>query len=862
MAGFKIASAYVSVSPDDTGFEDELRAAIAAASDGVSAEVGVRVGDGAETTLAEDVQVAIDLATDGVKAHVGLGLNDGAVEALDADVKAGVELVEQDAKVKVSVDPKSAQDTQNGLSSLIVGGLAAGAALAPGLILAAASIATVGLGALVVKSNADIQATYHHLASDVGDALKEATAPLVPAVEASMVEVDQAVETLKPTLDSLFRDVEPDLYVFTQGIDSAATQFLPRFTQALNSSRGILSDFSAGLPALGAGLGNFFTGLTTNAQSTGRGFESFEQLTGTALGTAGQVIGSFSAAASSALSAVVPAADGALNVITKLANPETIGAAGGALAIKQWGSAIQSGLQSTSNAVTNFAGKAANASGIVGKVAPAAEEAASGLGSMADMMGGPWGMAAGAAIGLGAGLISTLTQSAASASDFTAAISQDSGQVGANTEAIIAQTLAKQDVNDLNTQLGVSTSTLIAYAAGDKTAQEQVNAAYNAKTAALQKASTAQGAHSKGEVEAGNGADQETFALGTLKQRLDEVTTAVASAISQQNEQTASLQAAEKATDVFTQQVNAQKLAQQQAAQTALVNATALNESLAPQGRLSAAAISASLAYQQASAATTAYTNALTALYSQYGDTSAAEASFTTALTGLKGQITSGTQAVNLHTAAGAKNYTAFQQAATAAETYSEKLYQQTGDANQANGALQQAVRQIDAMATQSGLSAKQVATLNTELFGVKNASDIKLSVDDSQVNAALAAVQNLEAATLAVSGDAGSSASGLLHTKHAGGGASIGGVPEIVGDGGRAEAFVPDTDGYVYSSVQAGQRAIGAHNAQVAAAAPAAPYGAQAPAQVHFNYYGPQYPNTELQAQMGHQLAGVLGGL
>jgi len=860
MPGFKIATASVEVVPDDSRFEDDLRAAIDAASQGVRAEVGLRLNEDAPITLNEDVHAAMDLATEGVKAQVGLGLKGDAVEALDADVKAGVELVEQDAKVKVSVDPKSAADTKEGLSSLIVGGIAAGAALAPGLILSAASVATVGLGALVVKSNADIQAEYQHLASDVGDTLSKATAPLVPAVESSMVQVDRAVEQLKPTLDELFVDVEPDLYTFTSGLTGAAEQFLPRFDEALNQSRGILQQVSAGLPAIAAGAGNFFTGLTEDSQATGRGFQSFEQLTGTALGTAGQVIGSFSAAASSALDAVVPAADGALTVIQKLANPATIGAAAGALAFQQWGDGIQSALQKASNAALNLGAKADGAGGLLAKMAPAAENASSGLSKMASVAGGPWGIAIGAGIGLLSGLAASFHETAASASDFTAAVAQDSGQVGSNTEAIISQTLAKNDLSALNKQLGVSTATLIEYAAGDKQAQQQVTAAYEALSEAQVKNAQASRNAGSARAEGMHATDGEALALSQAKIKLDQVTAAVADAIKQQNDNTAALQAAEKATNVFTQEVNAEKLALAQNAQTALVNATALNESLAPQGQLTTEAIKASLAYQQAGNATSQYTSALTALYGQYGDTSQAEAAFTTSLAGLQGQITAGTNAVNLHTKAGAANFSAFQQAATSAETYSEKLYQQTGDAGQAQKALQNAVVQIDAMATKSHLSAGQVQTLNQELFGVKNASDIKLNVDDSSVNNAINRMVTLNNL---ISGAATTDKISSPKLR-ASGGPTAAGEAYIVGDGGVPEYFVPDVPGYVYPSVAAGQQAIAAHNTKVSATAAPSPSGggAAATGAPTFNFFGSQYPTTEQMAQLNMQYATALGGL
>lgn len=866
--GFKIASAYVSVSPDDTGFDEDLRAQVEAAAEGVRALVGLRLGDDAVISLNEDVLAATDLASQDVKAHVGLGLKGDAVEALDADVKAGVDLVEADAKIKVSVDPKSAADAQQGMSGIIVGAIAAGVAFGPAAILAAASVATVGLGAVVVKSNRDIDAEYQKLAGDVGKTLSTATAPLVPAVEASLVEVDGMVKQVAPSVKSLFADAEPDLYVFTTGVTGLAEQFIPRFTQAVNQSRGIVADFSAGLPALGAGVGNMFEGMTTGSNSTGRALEELEQTAGTTLGTIGQIAGSASAAISGDLQGILPAANTVIGVLGKLSNPLTIGGAAGALAVKQWGSGISSGLQSASNAFTNVAAKASGAGGIVGKAGSAAESAAGGFGSMADVMGGPWGIAIGAGVGLLGGLVSSIEQSTVSASDFTAAISQDSGAVGTNTETVIQQTIAKQNLGDLNQQLGVDTATLIAYAAGDKTAQDEVTSAYEAKADALNQASNAQTIHSKTENDSGTAADHQAAALDNARNRLDAVTKAVAQAVAQQNEQTASLQAAEKATDVFTQQVNAQKLALQQAAQTALVNATALNTSLPVQGELTNAAITASLAYQQEASATSAYTNALTALYGEYGDTSAAQAAFTTSVANLTGQITKGKDAVNANTAAGAKNVTAFQGVAQAAETYSEKLYQQTGSADQANQALRTSVQRLDDAATHAGLTKTQVQQLNTELFGVPSVKDIKIALDDTHAEASLNEFLhkvNTSVGTVKIyayaDGSVGNIKGDLAH--NAAGGPGYAGVPQIVGDGGQEEVFVPHTDGYVYPSIQAGQQAIATHNAGVAArSAPSAAWGVPAAGAqgmtVNQHFYGPQLPNGEQAAQMRREFASV----
>lgn len=925
---FKIADGFVSVTPDDDGFEAKLRAQIAAATDGLKAVVGLEVrpdmADAAEATLGEAIGAKLadsigetvheelpanlapsfkdagvlggDIFTKAfgdetvrgfgdqgvfggsLGASLGTGLGDEGkksgeeftakfsesakdammrstiAEMLAPDSPVGESIVDQGDETGKKAGKKIGESASEGMSPLLLGAFATAAALGPAAILAGMSVAVVGLGALVVKSNADIEATYQHLATDVGDTLKTATAPLVPAVEASLVEVDSAVKTVAPTLKSLFTDAEPDMFVFTQGVTGLAEQFLPRFTQAVDESRGIVADFSQGLPALGAGAGNFFDGLTTDSQATGRGFQDFEKLTGTALGTTGQVIGSFSAAASTALDAVVPAADGALTVIQKLANPATIGGLAGGLAVKQWGSGIQSGLQSASNGFLNVAAKAEGADGLIGKAGSAAESASGGFGTMADMMGGPWGVAVGAGVGLLGGLVAEMRQGVASASDFTAAVAQDSGQVGANTETIIQQTIAKANLSDLNSQLGVSTATLIAYASGDKAAQEQVTAAYTAKMQAEQ----AEGAEKQKSTQITKDGQQaqasETETLYAAKQRLDEVTSAVAQAIAQQNAQTASLQAAEKATNIFTQQVNTAKLALQQQAQTALINATALNETLPVQGQLSQAAIKGALAMQQETTATSGYTSSLTALYGQYGDTSQAQASFTTQLVGLKGQITSGTNAVNLNSKAGSANYTAFEGAATAAQNYAEKLYQQTGSASQADAALQHAVTQIDSAARSAGLSAAQVQKLNVQLFGVKSPGDIKIGVDDSSAVSTLNTLQNqinhIRSTGVSVAPQEAHRASG---------GPVTAGQAYVVGEQ-RQEMFVAPTDGYIYPSVGAGQQAVAQHNTQVAKSGAAAAPAMAGGTTVHQYFSGSSLPSIEQRATMRRELAFSVG--
>lgn len=473
------------------------------------------------------------------------------------------------------------------------------------------------------------------------------------------------------------------------------------------------------------------------------------------------------------------------------------------------------------------------------KVGAAAKSATSDLGGMAGMLGGPWLWGIMGAASMLPMLSGLFKDTSVSAADFTQAISQDANAVGDNTAATIQNTLAKSNLSALSDKLGLSQAQLIEYAAGEADVQAQVAAAYDAKTAALGKTAGTTEEYGKVAVAVNNASQVEVNQLAASKAALDAVTSSVQQAIEMDREHSDALLAAERSTQIYnaavgdlvskmrlqaeqshmnadatgaylmglvpgteayTNAVGDQIIALRQSAITAGINATALNDSLPAQEQLSGAALTAAGNYQLASTATGAYTTALNALYGQYGTTSQAQATFTTDLSGLSGQITSGKDAVDLNTAAGAKNFTVFQQAAQAAETYSEKLYQQTGDAGQAQTALQHMASELDTAAGKAHLTTGQIQELNTELFGVPNVKDITIKLDKTP------AEQQMAALTSFIGGEINDinntpitpHVSGRDIAARAAGGPVSAGTPYWVGETGRPEVFVPGSDGYI----------------------------------------------------------------
>jgi uncharacterized protein YggU (UPF0235/DUF167 family) len=702
--GFKIADAYVAVDPKDDGFELGLRRIVEDAAAKVEAKVGAGLREDAPGSLREDLDVALELVTAKLDANIGLGLRNDAVEELDADVKAGVELVQDNNKIKLPVDPKAAQDAGQQGGLLIGAAIVAGAAFAPGLILAGVSGAITGAGALLEKSNADIAAESKTLAYDVSREMKDAASSFVPAIQASMVDIDKAVTQEQPKIKDLFAAAEPDLLSFTTGVTGLATHTIPGLTTAVDQSRGIVTGFTGELPVLGDGVGRFFTGLTTNAQSTEVGIKDFVDLTSNLLGTLGHVAGSASAALSEDFNAVQPALNGTLTVIDKIASPATVGGLVGAFGAMKFDPLVSKGLQSASNGLTSVAAKAEVATGLLGLSGGAAEKAAGGFGKMADVMGGPWGIAIGAGIGLAGGLISSLHSMTVSASDFTAAVAQDNGVVGASTTAIIQNQIAKLQLTSVQQDLGVSQATLIEYAAGEKGAQEKVTAAYNAKQAALDKAVPSTERLGRAATASQVATRGESNELANAKLRLDQMTSAVKQAIKDQNDQNQAYLAATKSAGIFAGMVDTATTALQTQAEQSSINTVASLQLGDGQQQLGQQLSNILYNYQLAAAGAQGYGNVMTALN---GTTSALDDAQNTLAQDMLNAKTSFAQnkySLDLSTQAGINNRQALSAASKAIIQMGVDQYQASGSINQANQTIQQ---QINAYVKSTGATGK-----------------------------------------------------------------------------------------------------------------------------------------------------------
>lgn len=710
------------------------------------------------------------------------------------DTKPGLDKVEADTKASGT---KAGDNFAKGVTPVMMAAFTGIAAAGPAAILGGTALAVAGIGSLVLRSNDTIKAEYAKLGDSVSTVLKEATAPLEGPVVQSMQAIGQQAQQLEPQLTKLFAGVAPDIKTVTDGALSFASHALPGISTALSGAQVILRDFSNSLGPLGTSVGSFFTSLTKNSSQVGSGIQAMVGVVGNAISTLGSVVGNASGMISQDLAAIAPAINGVLAAVRGLSSPETVGGLIGAFSAMKFGPAISSGLTSASEGMLNLGARAEEAGGKFGKLSGVALGASSGLSTMAGIMSGPWGIAIGAGVGLLGGLISSFSQAKVSANDFTQAISQDSGVVGANTTAIIQQKLAKMDLTKAQKDLGVSQSTLIEYAAGDKAAQQQVTAAYNEKVSALSKTAGVTYEYGKTVYAVNNASQQEINTLKDAKSSIDQVTNAVAQAIAKENDQTRAYLAATNSANIFGGMVQTAALKlQANSVQTGINTVAALGLSSA-QGELAQQLAGTVTQFQENTAGASAYKSTLDALFGKYQDYSQAQATFTTDLADATKQLTAGTHAMDLNNAVGAKNFTVLGNLATQNKNVAEALYKQTGNMGQANAALQKGALQIDALAKSAGLTDGQVAQLNKDLYGTSKIGDIKIGidVDTSQISAAQQAINNLKASAGSPTGRGGSRAQSGGYAHGGITGAAVGGPRAgltLVGENGPELVHLP----------------------------------------------------------------------
>jgi hypothetical protein len=397
-------------------------------------------------------------------------------------------------------------------------------------------------------------------------------------------------------------------------------------------------------------------------------------------------------------------------LIQKVANPVTVGAAGGLFAGLKLNDSISSGLKSAADSVGGFASKASSAEGVIGKMAPALEGTSSALKAGASVMAGPWGLAIDAGIGAVTGLVGVLINASHASDALTLsqqgldqAVQSDNGSIGKNITSYVAAQAQTDGLAKSAQQAGVSLATWTQAVVGNKSAQDAVTAAVMKANQATddQTAKAAQNATAnshaaqdlKGSEAASTAASAATNKLTDANQQLLSSMAAqhnqIVDAINKQQQYQSALNSLTNATDIFKASLDAQHTSEVASAQQSALTSTAAMNLGDNQVILSQKIYNSETAYSLAATAAQGYQTALTALNGSTMNLDNAQVTLAQQMLNAKTSFAQNKYSLDLNTQAGINNRQALNQAATAIQAMGVAQYQASGDIGKANGTIQ-----------------------------------------------------------------------------------------------------------------------------------------------------------------------------
>jgi len=872
-------------------------------------ESGSKVADEAATavtTRLRDSRGRFISAGQTVGDEIGKGIGD----EIGKGVAPGLDDLDEEIKGK---GEKAAKDAGQGMSPLIIAALAGAGAIGGSLLAAGLGTAMVGVTALVLKQNKVIAADMAQVGHDAATSIEQAAAPATAELHADLLAVDKQVRELRPDFKELFSAAEPDIATVTTGLTGFVGGLLPGMSKALSTSQVIVTDFSKSLPVLGADVGGFFTGVVNNANAQGSALEATLNAVGNTIHTVGSVIGAAGTATSVPLIGLTHVINGLDDAMRGVSSPAVVGGVLGAVSALKLDPKIQSGLLSGAEGLSKLADKAEESGGLLGKMQGAASGASGTLAKMAGVVGGPWGIAIGAGIGLASGLAAALFNAddatkaiTLSQGDLAAAVAQDAGKIGQSTSAFVAQQAQTSGLADEAKNAGVSLSLLTEAATGNKSAMSQlaaitsqsnevsrqqqvatlasltgqtqlgqanqqtavaVNTLYGSSVQMVGGQNQLNQAMSTGSVRLAQGAEASNTLTDSTQQLLNSVkaqTQQVADAINKQTALDAATAALNNTTSIFNATLDAEYQKLTEKAQSTGDNTVAALNLGDGQSQLNQQLAASVASYQLAASGGSAYGSVLQAMNDTESSLLTSQASFTIALDGVSAAVNANGASLDDTNVKGARNVQVFAGIASSAQKAAIALYQSevstkgaSAAYSDANGKLLAEKNAFIDAADKAGLNKKKVRELADELYQLPKNIPINVNANTgsaqqavkhllNDINSSYGTVQVYAVTHNMPGGGVDLTGGGkALGAGRAGGGPVTAGTLTPVGEHGE-ETFLSGQDGYVLTH---GQTTAMQSRPQAAAAGP----------QVAFNYYGPQAPGPEQQAQMMRQLAAAL---
>jgi len=179
----------------------------------------------------------------------------------------------KDATVDVNIKSDKANagiDLLDTRFKRMVTGIVAAAPLAGGAVIGGLGAAFIGVAALAVKSNAEVQASYKTLWADVVTETKAGANQIIPQIVAAGQMLDNEMRALGPQIKQAFAAAGPDVVALSQGVGDFAHNIMPGVTQAMQQSLPVFVGVETAAGRLGQTAGNAFASMSQHSQAYGR----------------------------------------------------------------------------------------------------------------------------------------------------------------------------------------------------------------------------------------------------------------------------------------------------------------------------------------------------------------------------------------------------------------------------------------------------------------------------------------------------------------------------------------------------------------------------------------------------------------
>lgn len=443
----------------------------------------------------------------------------GAIDTLIARVD---KLDGKNAKVTVEVKADESTKALNSFTSrfaLMTAGIVAGSPAIGAAILGGVGAGFIGIAALALKSNKDVQKAYSSLWQGVVTETKTASAQLVPQFVGAAGQMGAAAQKLGPQLQAGFSAAGPDIAALTRGVVEFATNAMPGVVSSMQNSLPLFSASANAMGTLGTAFGSAVQSVGQHSAEYGSFMQSLASITSSALGLAVSLVndiasawsqnsGIINSAISSTAQVISGLAQGVLPVLSfalgaaatalstisdilgpvapllggvaaaalglwgafKLADVVATGVKALAGAVLTMGASMESGAAKAATMIAAEQGVAVSASVAATRIAASGEAAATaavGFAATAEAISGPLGIALIAGVGLLTLFASSQGDASAQSKDLrtnldgvTSALQSSNGAVNNSVVGALQSEKGFKDAADAAGKFGVTQSQL------------------------------------------------------------------------------------------------------------------------------------------------------------------------------------------------------------------------------------------------------------------------------------------------------------------------------------------------------------------------------------------------------------------